>query len=133
MNEVPNKRAPWRDTLHEIIFEAETPAGKWFDILLIASILTSVTAVMLDSVGAVNERYGHLLNGIEWFFTILFSIEYILRLVCVNRPLLYAKSFFGIVDLLAIVPTYISVFIPGSEYFLVIRILRILRIFRVLK
>jgi voltage-gated potassium channel len=133
LNNDQTKRAPWRDTLHEIIFEAETPAGKWFDILLIISILASVVAVMLDSVNSFNIPYGPLLNSIEWFFTILFTIEYILRLACVGRPLLYATSFYGIVDLLAIVPTYASILIPGSEYFLVIRILRILRIFRVLK
>lgn len=133
MNETHNKRAPWRDTLHEIIFGAETPAGKWFDILLIVSILASVLAVMLDSVSGISINYGSLFTGIEWFFTIVFTIEYILRLICVGRPLLYATSFFGIVDLLAIIPTYISLFIPGSEYLLVVRILRILRIFRVLK
>jgi voltage-gated potassium channel len=133
MDERHNKRALWRDTLHEIIFEAETPAGKWFDILLIVSILTSVFAVMLDSVGEINKHYGALLYSIEWFFTIIFTLEYVLRLACVDRPFLYAKSFFGVVDLLAIIPTYISLLIPGSEYFLVIRILRILRIFRVLK
>ena len=133
MNETHNKRAPWRDTLHEIIFGAETPAGKWFDILLIVSIIASVLAVMLDSVSSISINYGSLLTGIEWFFTIVFTIEYILRLICVGRPLLYATSFFGIVDLLAIIPTYISLFIPGSEYLLVVRVLRILRIFRVLK
>ncbi|NOQ65634.1 MAG: ion transporter, partial [Desulfobacterales bacterium] len=133
MNETHNKRAPWRDTLHEIIFGAETPAGKWFDILLIVSILASVLAVMLDSVSSISINYGSLLTGIEWYFTIVFTIEYILRLICVGRPLLYATSFFGIVDLLAIIPTYISLFIPGSEYLLVVRVLRILRIFRVLK
>src|SRR5210317_1019121 len=133
MNEDHTKRAPWRKALHEIIFGAETPAGKWFDILLIISILASVLAVMLDSVSSISIQYGTILYGIEWFFTIIFTIEYILRLTCVGRPLLYATSFFGVVDLLAIVPTYISLLIPGSEYFLVVRILRILRIFRVLK
>jgi voltage-gated potassium channel len=133
MNEVQNKRAPWRDTLHEIIFGAETPAGKWFDILLIVSILASVLAVMLDSVSGISKNYGSLLDSVEWFFTIVFTIEYILRLICVGRPLLYATSFFGIVDLMAIIPTYISLFIPGTEFLLVVRILRILRIFRVLK
>ncbi len=103
MNEAQSKRAPWRDTLHEIIFGAETPAGKWFDILLILSILASVLAVMLDSVSGINKNYGSLLTGIEWFFTIVFTIEYILRLICVGRPLLYATSFFGIVDLMAII------------------------------
>jgi len=133
MNAAPENRAPWRDDLHTIIFEAETPAGKWFDILLIASILASVVAVMLDSVSNINSRYGGFLNGVEWFFTIVFSIEYILRLICVRRPLLYVVSFFGLVDLLAIIPSYVSLFIPGTQYLLVVRILRILRIFRVLK
>ena len=133
MNVVSEKRAPWRDNLRIIIFEAETPAGKWFDILLIASILLSVFAVMLDSVGSFNRQYGGLLTAVEWFFTILFSIEYFLRLSTDRQPLHYARSFFGIVDLLAIVPTYISLLIPGSEYLIVVRVLRILRIFRVLK
>ena len=133
MNNVPQIRARWRDTLYTVIFEAETPAGKWFDILLILSILASVLAVMLDSVTSIRSQHGYLLNALEWFFTIGFTVEYLLRLACVGRPLLYAKSFFGIVDLLAIIPTYISLFIPGSQYLLVVRVLRILRIFRVLK
>jgi voltage-gated potassium channel len=133
MNSDPKNRSQWRDTLYTVIFEAETPAGKWFDIILIVSILASVLAVMLDSISSVNAPHGHILVAIEWFFTIIFTIEYILRLICVGRPLLYATSFFGVVDLLAIIPTYISLFIPGSEYLLVVRILRILRIFRVLK
>jgi voltage-gated potassium channel len=133
MNDAPKNRVQWRNNLHAVIFEAETPAGKWFDILLIVSILASVFAVMLDSVSSINIRYGDLLNAAEWFFTIIFSIEYVLRLICVGRPLLYASSFFGIVDLMAIIPTYLSLIIPGTEYLLVVRILRILRIFRVLK
>jgi voltage-gated potassium channel len=122
-----------RARLHEIIFEADTPAGKLFDIILIVSILLSVSAVMLDSIRAVQREYGDFLYGIEWFFTVLFSIEYIMRLSTVHHPLRYAFSFFGLVDLLAILPTYLSLLIPGSQYFLVIRILRVLRIFRVLK
>ncbi|KPK24632.1 MAG: ion transporter [Desulfobacterales bacterium SG8_35_2] len=133
MNNGPQNRTKWRDTLYTVIFEAETPAGKWFDILLILSIIASVIAVMLDSVSSISLQYGTLLNSLEWFFTIGFTIEYLLRLTCVGRPFLYATSFFGIVDLLAIIPTYISLFIPGSQYLLVVRILRILRIFRVLK
>ncbi len=133
MNAVPENRARWRDDLYTIIFEAETPAGKWFDIILIASILASVVAVMLDSVSSINSLHGALLNAAEWFFTIVFTVEYVLRLICVRRPLLYVFSFFGIVDLLAIVPSYVSFFIPGTQYLLVVRILRILRIFRVLK
>jgi voltage-gated potassium channel len=119
--------------LHEIIFEADTPAGKLFDIVLIWSILLSVLVVMLDSVGSVRLAYGNGLYRIEWFFTVLFTVEYGLRLVSVGRPLAYATSFFGIIDVLGIVPTYLSVLIPGSQYLLVIRILRVLRIFRVLK
>jgi len=133
MNNAPPNWAQWRNNLHAIIFEAETPAGKWFDILLIVSILASVIAVMLDSVSSINIRYGNFLSAVEWFFTIIFTIEYIFRLICVGRPLLYATSFFGIVDLMAIIPTYVSLLIPGTEFLLVVRILRILRIFRVLK
>ena len=123
----------WRQVLFEIIFEAETPEGKWFDIVLIICISLSVLAVMLDSVSSVRERYGRFLYAIEWFFTILFTIEYILRLICVRKPTRYAASFFGIVDLLAILPTYTSIFFFGSRHLAVIRILRVLRIFRVLK
>jgi voltage-gated potassium channel len=126
-------RARWRQDLHTVIFEADTRAGKAFDVLLIISILLSVAAVMLDSIGSVRAVYGNLLYGIEWFFTLLFTAEYVLRLLCVGRPSKYAASFFGAVDLLAIVPTYISLFLPGSQYLLAIRILRILRIFRILK
>ena len=116
-----------------MIFEADTPAGRAFDVLLIVSILASVTAVMLDSIGPVRSVHGRLLNGVEWCFTLMFTLEYLLRLACVGRPLKYALSFYGIVDLLAIIPTYLSLVLPGSHYLLVIRILRILRIFRILK
>jgi voltage-gated potassium channel len=131
----PRTKKPqsWRQRTHEIIFEADTPSGKIFDVLLIASILISVMAVMLDSIGLIRVRFSAQLYAIEWFFTILFTIEYILRLICVGKPLKYARSFFGVVDLMAIIPTYLSLLIPGSQYFLVIRILRILRIFRILK
>lgn len=126
-------RGRWRSVLHEVIFEADTGAGKLFDIVLIAGIVLSVIAVCLDSVGAIRINYGTFLYGAEWFFTILFTVEYVLRLLSVGRPMRYATSFFGVVDLLAVVPTYLSLFFPGSQYLLVIRILRILRIFRVLK
>jgi voltage-gated potassium channel len=122
-----------RQRLHEIIFEADTAAGKWFDILLIASIIASVILAMLDSVEAIRTIYGHWLNGGEWFFTLLFTVEYLLRLFCVQRPMLYARSFFGLVDLLAILPTYLSIILPGGQYFIIIRVLRLLRIFRVFK
>ncbi len=126
----------WKQTknkLHEIIFEADTPAGKLFDIALIIAILLSVGAVMLDSIKPINIQYGNLLHIAEWIFTVLFTIEYILRLLSVGHPMKYAKSFFGVVDLLAILPTYLSLLIPGSQLFLVIRVLRVIRIFRVLK
>ena len=123
----------FRNTLHEIIFEAETPAGKWFDVILILSILTSVGVVMADSIGVVRVSYGRLLMAAEWFFTILFSIEYLLRLISVKSPMAYATSFYGIVDFVAIVPTYLSLVFPATKYFVVIRTLRILRVFRVLK
>jgi len=123
----------FRQKLHEIIFEADTSSGRLFDVLLIIGILLSVLMVMLDSVSAIQKTYGSFLYGAEWFFTILFTVEYGLRLYCVGRPILYARSFYGVVDLLAILPTYLSIFIPGSQYFLVIRLLRVLRIFRVLK
>ncbi len=125
--------APWRRKLHEIIFEADTPAGKAFDVILIASIVISVATIIFDSVGGIHRSYGRILYGIEWFFTLLFTVEYALRLISVSRPLSYAISFFGIVDLLAVIPTYISIAIPGSQTLLTIRILRLLRIFRVFK
>jgi voltage-gated potassium channel len=123
----------WRKILFEIIFEADTPAGKWFDIVLIISILLSVMTVMLDSVSSIRSKYGEFLYAAEWFFTILFTVEYIFRLICIGKPIRYAVSFFGIVDLLAILPTYMSLLFFGSRYLLVVRVLRVLRIFRILK
>ena len=123
----------FRHQLHEIIFEADTAPGKWFDVLLIFSIVVSVVLVMLDSVGSIQAVYGQWLYVGEWIFTLLFTVEYLLRLFCVQRPLLYARSFFGVVDLLAILPTYLSVMLPGGQYFIIIRVLRLLRIFRVFK
>ena len=125
--------APWRRRLHEVVFEADTPGGKLFDVLLIASIIISVTAVMLDSVTSIHDRHGPLLARIEWGFTILFTLEYAVRLLSVQRPRRYVTSFFGLVDLLAILPTYLSVLMTGAESLLVIRALRLLRIFRVFK
>lgn len=124
---------PWQRRLFEVIFEAETPAGKVFDVLLMASILSSVLVVMLDSVSSIRASYGGLLTALEWGFTLLFTLEYALRLLCVRRPLAYATSFFGVVDLLSILPTYLSLLLPGTEYLLVVRVLRLLRIFRILK
>jgi len=125
--------SPWREKLRVVIFEADTPAGKAFDVGLLAAIVLSVVAVMLDSVAGLRTRHGELLDYAEWFFTLLFSAEYALRLACSPRPLRYARSFFGVVDLLAILPTYLSLLIPGAESMIVIRGLRLLRTFRVFK
>ena len=116
-----------------MIFEADTPAGKAFDVALLAAILLSVAAVMLESVAAVRDAAGPALRTLEWFFTLLFSVEYALRLYCVPRTVAYARSFFGVVDLLAILPTYLSLLLPGAQSLLVVRGLRLLRIFRVFK
>ncbi len=123
----------FRHRLYIIIFEADTPAGKAFDIVLIAAILLSVLVVMLDSVNRVHQQFLGVFNGLEWLFTILFTIEYLARLYCARHPAKYATSFFGVVDLLAILPTYLGLLLPGSHYLSVIRVLRVLRIFRVLK
>ena len=122
-----------KKTLYRIIFEADTPAGKWFDIALIISIVISVLIVMLDSVQSIRYIHGRLLNSMEWLVTILFTIEFILRLYCSPKPIRYIFSFFGVVDILSVLPTYIGLFLPGTHYLTVIRILRVLRIFRILK
>lgn len=127
------KLAPWQHRLHEIIFEADTPAGRVFDIALLVAILVSVAAAVLESVDSVRATSGKLLLYVEYGFTVLFTVEYILRLLCVSRPLAYARSFFGMVDLLAIIPTYLSFFVAGVHSLIVIRALRLLRVFRVLK
>ncbi|MDJ0852802.1 MAG: ion transporter [Myxococcota bacterium] len=125
--------AEWREKLHAVIFEAETPAGKAFDVALLIAIVLSVLAVMLESVEEIRLEHGATLHRIEIFFTLLFTVEYVLRLLCVPNPWAYARSFFGVVDLLAILPTYLSLLLPGAESLLVIRGLRLLRIFRVFK
>ena len=122
-----------RRKLYKVIFEADTRAGKWFDLILILCILLSVLVVMLESVEGIRQAYEHELHVIEWVFTILFTVEYLVRLSTVKDPDHYAKSFFGIVDLVAIVPTYLSLLLPGTQFLTVIRILRVLRVFRVLK
>ena len=122
-----------RERLHEIIFEAETPVGKAFDVALLIAIVLSVIAVCLETVAGVETVWGSELRAVEWLFTILFTIEYVLRLICVGKPWRYATSFFGVVDLLAIVPTYLSLVFAGTQSLIVIRALRLLRVFRVLK
>jgi len=129
----PHNLSPLRQKIHEIIFEADTPAGKAFDVTLIAAIMLSVLVVMLDTVASYKESYHGLLFGLEWVFTLLFTIEYVLRLMSVRRPLRYAFSFFGLVDLLSILPTYLALIFPGIESLMVIRALRLLRVFRVFK
>jgi voltage-gated potassium channel len=124
---------PLRRRLHIIIFEADTPAGKAFDVALLCSVVLSVGAVTLESVNSIAARFGDELRIAEWIFTLLFTVEYALRLYCVEQPRRYARSFFGIVDLLAILPSYLSLVIPGSQSLLVIRALRLLRILRIFK
>lgn len=124
---------PWQRKLHDVIFEAETPMGKYFDVLLLLAILLSVLAVVLESVESINQRFHVALVVAEWSFTLMFTVEYVLRVLCVRRPLRYVFSFYGIVDLLAILPTYVSVLVPGSQELLVIRALRLLRVFRIFK
>jgi voltage-gated potassium channel len=127
------EHTPLRSKLYEVIFESDTPAGKGFDLLLIISILISVFVVMLDSVQYYHDQYSEMLYALEWFFTILFTIEYFLRIYCIGKPSKYIGSFFGVIDLLSILPTYISLILPATRYLSVIRILRVLRIFRILK
>jgi voltage-gated potassium channel len=119
--------------LHTVIYEADTRAGKLFDQLLLTAIAGSLIVVMLDTVESIHKPYGILLYRLEWFFTILFTIEYIGRIIAVKHPRKYIFSFYGMVDLLSIVPTYISIFLPGSQYLMSVRALRLIRIFRVLK
>ena len=123
----------WRRKLHTIIYEADTPGGKLFDVVLLLAIGLSVLAVALESVSSVRAVHGETLRTVEWFFTILFTVEYVLRLISVQRPLQYARSAFGIIDLLAVFPTYLALLIPGAQTVLVIRVLRLLRVFRVFK
>lgn len=129
----PSTRTPRQARLYEVIFGHHTRAGRTFDVLLIVAIALSVLTVMLESVAAIGGQHATLLHGIEWFFTLLFTAEYGLRLTVVDRPSRYATSFFGVIDLLAILPTYLSLLVPGAQFLIVIRTLRFLRVFRVLK
>lgn len=122
-----------KDRIYKIIFEADTPAGKLFDVVLIWSIVISVALVILESVQHIKQDYQVLLTAGEWFFTILFTLEYFLRIYVTRRKKAYIFSFYGIVDFLAVLPTYISLMLPGAQYFMVIRILRLMRVFRVFK
>jgi voltage-gated potassium channel len=128
-----DRRGAWRLRLHEIVFESETRAGRAFDVGLLIAILGSLVIVILESIPEVRSRHGAALRVAEWTFTGLFTVEYALRLVSVERPARYATSFYGVVDLLAILPTYASLFYPGAQSLIVIRTLRLLRVFRILK
>ncbi|SFP97044.1 voltage-gated potassium channel [Nitrosomonas cryotolerans] len=122
-----------RQKIYRVIFETDTPAGQRFDIFLIYIILLSVLAVMFDSIASVNNQFGSWLFRLEWIFTVLFSLEYMLRIYSSPKPLKYIFSFYGIVDLISIIPSYLALIIPEASYWLVVRLLRVLRIFRVLK
>jgi voltage-gated potassium channel len=130
---VESPKRGWRGVLHEVIFEADTFAGELFDILLIICIVLSVLGVMLESISGFRTRFGTALMRLEWFFTILFTIEYMFRLISVRKPWRYATSFWGVVDLLGFLPTYLARFVPGSSVLRVVRVLRVLRVFRVLR
>ena len=126
-------RGGLRARVYDVIFESDTPPGRRFDIVLVIAILLSILVVVLDSVPGLNDANGGLLYGLEWAFTVLFTAEYLARLWCVRRPWRYATGFFGIVDLLSVLPTYVSLLVPGSALLLDIRILRLLRVFRIFK
>ena len=123
----------WRARIYTIIFEADTVAGRRFDTALLIVIVLSVATVIIDSIGAIRARDYLILNGLEWLFTILFTLEYIVRLICVKRPLRYATSLFGVIDLLSILPTYLAILLPEFHFLIDVRLLRMLRVFRVLK
>lgn len=123
----------WQLQLHSLIYESDTKAGKIFDIILLVCILSSIIVVMLDSVQTLKARYGPVFYALEWFFTIIFTIEYILRLICIKRPRKYVFSVLGMIDLLAIIPSYLSIVVSGAQSLLVLRALRLLRIFRIFR
>ncbi|MDA0176865.1 ion transporter [Mesoflavibacter profundi] len=128
-----NKHKNWKEKLHEIIYEADTPAGKIFDIVLLLLIVASIILVMLESVTSFAEKHYDFLNISEWVITILFSIEYIARIIVVNQPKKYIFSFYGIVDFLSTIPKYLSFFILNSHSLVALRALRLMRVFRILK
>lgn len=128
-----DKKPSWKHRLHEIIYEADTPSGKLFDVVLLIAILASVLLVMLESVDSINKEYGDLLNICEWVITLLFSIEYILRIVSIKKPWNYIFSFYGIIDFLSTIPKYLSLILVGSHNLAALRALRLLRVFRILK
>ncbi|WP_422104972.1 ion transporter [Winogradskyella sp.] len=129
----PNTKHTWRSKLHEIIYEADTPSGKFFDVVLLIAILASIVLVMIESVKSLDERFHDFLNISEWVITILFSMEYVARIVSVKKPLKYVTSFYGIIDLLSTIPKYLSLIFVGTHSLVALRALRLLRVFRILK
>ncbi len=127
------QKGSWKNTLHEIIYEADTPLGKGFDILLFFLIVISVILVMLESVKSIDARYHDILLTLEWIITIFFTLEYIARIISIRKPFKYIFSFYGIIDLISTIPLYLSYIFVGSQVFLAVRALRLLRIFRILK
>jgi len=123
----------WRSKLHEIIYEADTPSGRLFDVVLLIAIIASIVLVMLESVKSFDEKFHDFLNISEWIITILFSVEYIARIVSVKKPLKYITSFYGIIDLLSTIPKYLSLIFVGTHSLVALRALRLLRVFRILK
>lgn len=132
---MPNqkKEPSWKNKLHEIIYEADTPSGKLFDVVLLIFIVLSIVLVMLESVDYIGNKYYGILNILEWIITILFTFEYIARIICVKKPKAYIFSFYGIIDFLSTIPKYLSLFFVGTHSLVAIRALRLLRVFRILK
>ncbi|MDA9026163.1 ion transporter [Flavobacteriaceae bacterium] len=123
----------WKEKVHEVIYEADTPAGKLFDVILLLVILLSILLVMLESIESIGTKYAYILDVAEWVITILFSIEYLARIISVKKPKTYIFSFYGIIDLLSTIPKYISLFVLGTHSLVALRALRLLRVFRILK
>ena len=123
----------WKNKLHEIIYEADTPLGKWFDLVLILLILLSVILIMFESVKEIDELYHGTLITLEWIITIFFTIEYIARIISIKKPFKYIFSFYGIIDFISTIPLYLSYLFAGSQVLLAVRVFRMLRIFRILK
>lgn len=123
----------WKQKLHEVIYEADTPAGKLFDVILLIAILLSIAIVMLESVNTIGEKYRQELNIAEWIITILFTLEYILRIISIRKPTKYIFSFYGVIDFLSTIPKYLSVIFVGTHTLVALRALRLLRVFRILK
>ena len=128
-----NTKSNWKQKLHEVIYEADTKEGKLFDVILLIAIIASIVLVMLESVESINNKYGSILNISEWIITILFSIEYILRIISIKKPFKYIFSFYGLIDLLSTLPKYLSLILMNSHHFAALRALRLLRVFRILK